>query len=372
MHCSHRPPCPGCPFFGGEGLAPATRARVERLCAQFRVEDIQYLHGPELGYRHRVRLAFRGRAANPKLGLFEAGNHQVVAIPNCVVHHPLINATAAWLRTELRALRVAPYSEQAHAGLVRYVQLAVERLTQRVQVTLVGNCENVEPLRDVFARLEGTRPEWLHSLVFNANPERTNAVLGAQFQLVWGQAELVDEVGGARVFYPAGAFSQANPALFDSLVAELHSWVEPQTRLVELYAGVGAIGLGLVQRCSEVVFNEVAARSLQGLELGIAALGREPASSPRVVSGDAILGLEYVRNGSTVIVDPPRKGLTEEVLAGLCERSPQKLLYVSCGIDAFERDAKALVAAGYVLARLRAAALFPFTDHVELLAEFRR
>ncbi len=372
LQCSHRPPCPGCPFFGGVGLAPATRVRVERLCARFNVEDVEYLRGAERGYRHRVRLAFRGRAANPKLGLFEAGNHQVVAIPNCVVHHPAINATAAWLKSELRALRVAPYSESVHAGLLRYVQLAVERKTSRVQVMLVGNCEQPEPLMSVFAHLERVRPDTLHSLVFNGNPERTNVVLGPHFHVVWGEDALVDEVGGAQVFYPAGAFSQANPALFDVLVQHLHSWVDPDAALVELYAGVGAIGLGLVQRCSEVVFNEVAERSLQGLELGITRLelnGRKP---PVIAAGDAAVGLAHVNSNSTVIVDPPRKGLGAEVLAGLCARAPRKLLYVSCGIDAFERDADVLVKAGYALARARAAALFPFTDHVELLAEFVR
>lgn len=372
LQCSHRPPCPGCPFFGGVGLAPGTRSRVDRLCARFNVQDVQYLSGPECGYRHRVRLAFRGRAANPKLGLFEAGNHQVVAIPNCVVHHPAINTTAAWLKSELRNLRVAPYSEQAHAGLLRYVQLVVERLTGRVQITLVGNCDQPDALLPIFEQLERARPETLHSLVFNGNPDRTNTVLGPVFQLIWGDAELVDEVGGVRVFYPAGAFSQANPTLFDVLIEHLHAWVEPEVHLVELYAGVGAIGLGLVQRCSEVVFNEVAPRSLHGLELGIAALELGASPQPRVAAGDAAVGLPYVRPASTVVVDPPRKGLGADILAGLCERKPRQLIYVSCGIDAFERDADALVSAGYALTRVRAAALFPFTEHVELLAEFVR
>lgn len=370
--CSHRPPCPGCPFFGRSGLSPSVQARVEAIQRRFGVADLQYLNGPERGYRHRVRLAFRGRAANPKLGLFEAGNHQVVSIPNCVVHHPAINAVAGWLRNELRDLRIAPYSEQAHAGVLRYVQLAVERATERVQVMLVGNCHDAEPLRPVFERLIRTRPAALHSLVFNGNPERTNVVLGPQFEVIWGEACLVDEVGHAVVYYPAGAFSQANPLLFDVLVEHLHSWVRAEVPLVELYAGVGAIGLGLVNRCSEVVFNEVGARSLQGLQLGVAALELNARPAPRVVAGDAAVALEYITPRSTVIVDPPRKGLSNDVARGLCERRPQQLIYVSCGIDAFERDAEQLVGSGYTLAQLRAAALFPFTEHVELLAEFVR
>lgn len=370
--CSHRPPCPGCPNFGGPGLAHGTESHWRQWCAQMGVSDIEVVTGETFGYRHRVRLAVRGRATNPKLGLFEEGTHRIVDIPGCVVHHPRINETVRWLKVHIRKLRVAPYSDVHHAGLLRYVQLAVERESERVQVVLVGNCADESPLLPLLSELREHAQENLHSLVFNGHPERSNAVFGAYWKLFWGDAFLRDESAGAAVYYPPGAFSQANPNLFERLVRETHDWVGPGVDLVEMYCGVGAIGLGLMPKARRVVFNEISPPGLAGLERGVAQFAGAHPARPHVeiAAGDARVALPYISRATTVLVDPPRKGLEPEVMEGLCERQPLKIVYVSCGFPAFKRDAEALVRFGYELRRMRAFALFPFTDHVETLAEF--
>ena len=72
-----------------------------------------------------------------------------------------------------------------------------------------------------------------------------------------------------------------------------------------------------------------------------------------------------------VIVDPPRKGLEPALRAGLCAHPPTRLVYVSCGLESFLEDARALLATGRVtLGALEAWAFLPFTDHVEVLARF--
>lgn len=336
------------------------------------VTDFGVITGQTFGYRHRVRLAVRGRAGNPKLGLFAEGTHSIVDIPQCLTHHPRINEVASWLKAHLRRAKVPPYSDVHHAGLLRYVQLALERRSGRVQVVLVGNCANVEPLRPLLSQLEREAPASLHSLIFNGHPERSNAIFGNHWFVYSGEPCLVDETMGACVYYPPGAFSQANPDLFERLVGEIHEWVGRDADLVELYCGVGAIGLGLVKHAQRVVFNEISPQSLDGLARGLAHLRREVASSAsvEVVPGDATSALTFVGSDSTVIVDPPRRGLDPVVLAGLQERRPRRIVYVSCGFPAFRRDAEALVRSGYELRRTRAYALFPFTDHVETLAEF--
>jgi 23S rRNA (uracil1939-C5)-methyltransferase len=370
--CSHRPPCPGCPQFGAPGLAPHVEATWRDWCAKLGVSDVAVVAGEALGYRHRVRLAVRGRASNPKFGLFELGTHQVVDIPQCVVHHPRLNEIARWLKQHVRQTRTPPYSDVHHAGLLRYVQLAVERKSERVQVVLVGNCEDETPLLPLFEALREAAPPSLHSLVFNGHPERSNVIFGKYWKLVRGEPYLVDESAGATVFYPPGAFSQANPRLFDRLAGEIHAWVEAGADVVEMYGGVGAIGLGLVSRAKQMVFNEISPPGLTGLKLGLDALRSEREGLPDVTiaQGDAKEALPHVTARSTVIVDPPRKGLDSAVLDGLGERRPRQIIYVSCGFPALQRDADELVRFGYRLRRARAFALFPFTEHVETLAEF--
>ena len=177
----------------------------------------------------------------------------------------------------------------------------------------------------------------------------------------------------SRVFFPPASFGQTNLALADHLVARVAAWVPPGTRVVELYAGVGAIGLGLVPRAAGVTFNEAAPGSLAGLAMGLAALAPEHRARTAVRPGPAAAHLDALAGAGVVIVDPPRKGLDAEVLARLVHEPPPRLVVVSCDLDAFRRETRALLAGGRTrLAALVPFALFPYTAHVETLALFKR
>ena len=134
--CPHRPPCAGCPAFGRPGPPPEALEALQDLARAAALPDPVVHRAPGLGHRHRARLAVRGRARSPKIGLFEAGSHRIVDTPRCAVHHPRINETVAVLKRAIRDAGVEPYREATHGGALRYVQIVVERETERVQVVL--------------------------------------------------------------------------------------------------------------------------------------------------------------------------------------------------------------------------------------------
>jgi tRNA/tmRNA/rRNA uracil-C5-methylase (TrmA/RlmC/RlmD family) len=76
--------------------------------------------------------------------------------------------------------------------------------------------------------------------------------------------------------------------------------------------------------------------------------------------------------GATVIVDPPRTGLSREVMAGLLRLSPPRLVYVSCDVATLARDTRLLHSAGYRLDAIVGLDLFPNTAHVETIAAYTR
>src|SRR5215831_8133435 len=152
--CPHRPTCPGCPRYGEPGLDPCAQARLEALAARARLTPPSVNNGAALGFRTRARLAVRGRARAPKVGIFQAASHRIADIPRCGIHHPRINEVAAALRRAVRETGVTPYGEASHGGVLRYVQVAVERASGRMQVVLVGNCADPEPLAPAFALLQ--------------------------------------------------------------------------------------------------------------------------------------------------------------------------------------------------------------------------
>ncbi len=369
--CSHLPACPGCPRFAAHDPAPESVAELRALCQRHNAR-FDLVSGARRGFRQRARLAVRGRIGSAKIGVFAEGTHRVVDIPRCEIHHPLINRVALALKASIRELNVACYSDNAHAGLVRALQIAVERSSQTAQVVLVCNAgepASAQPLLEALAARVG--PE-LHSLWWNGNPELTNRVLGDSFHRISGPECLVETIGGAKVFFPPAAFGQSNLDLFDRIVAQIHASVPDGSHLVELYAGCGGIGLGLVSRARSVVFNELGAASLAGLDRGLAELPADVRERARVVRGSAEAASTEIRRDSVVIVDPPRKGLGPELLEALGARTPERLIYVSCGLDSFARDVGVLVSQGLSFESATAYDLFPYTRHIEILAEFRR
>lgn len=314
----------------------------------------------------------RGRSHAAKVGIFHEASHEIVDIARCPIHAEPINLAAAAFKRALRESGVSTYSEAAHAGIVRYLQLAVERRTQTVQVVVVANTSSAPPLAGLLENVRKELGDRLHSLWFNGNSARTNAILGPEWELIQGPFAISDTVGGAAVFYPPGAFGQSHPELANQLVQTLHSLVSPGKRVVELYAGVGPIGLGLAGRASELVLNESAEHSLQGLALGLAALGAD-AEHVRIVPGEAAGAVSTLREGDIVIVDPPRKGLDPVVRQALIDCSLERILYVSCSLQSFLRDARQLIESQrYKLVGVEGWGLFPFSNHLEILAWFDR
>ncbi|MFN2426942.1 MAG: hypothetical protein ABR587_10915, partial [Candidatus Binatia bacterium] len=337
--CTHRPPCPGCPRYGERGLAPAPAETLASLAARTGAQLAPVIAGPPLGYRVRARLAVRGRSASPKLGIFQEGSHNIADIPSCTIHHPRINAAARMIRDAIRRAGVAPYAERPHVGLLRYVQIVVERATGRVQVVLVVNDTSEQSMLPAAALLTAQLGDRLQGLWWNGNTERSNTIFGTEWRLLAGEEAVRERIGNADVFFPPGAFGQSNLDLADRLVADVHGRVPDGAVVAELYCGVGAIGLGLLERAHEVRFNEIGLHGLRGLEMGLAALPLRTRAKAVIAGGDAAAALEIVDGASSVIVDPPRKGLDESVVAALRAARPKQLLYVSCDVDSLARDA---------------------------------
>ncbi len=369
LTCSHQPNCPGCPRLSESGLPPEPLARLQALAERAGAEPPQVHESSPTEFRRRARLAIRGRADAPKLGIFEAGSHRAVHIPRCLVHHPVINRVAARVRDTLAQHRIPTYSDAAHAGVARYLQVVVERETDLAQVALVTNSSAPTELSSFFADLRVALGDDLHSLWWNGNTERTNTILGPDWQQLFGPGYVSDRSGNARIFYPPQAFGQSNLDLAMQLAARVRELAPPAARITEYYAGVGAIGLGLAETAAALRLNELGEGSVAGLTLGIAALADSVRSQVSLHAGAAGDHAPLIADSDFVIADPPRKGLDVELLRALRQTPPQRFAYVSCDIDSFERDAAELLES-FRLASLSAYDLFPHTEHLETLAVF--
>ncbi|HVB50588.1 MAG TPA: TRAM domain-containing protein [Acidimicrobiales bacterium] len=138
--------------------------------------------------------------------------------------------------------------------------------------------------------------------------------------------------------------------------------------VVDLYSGVGLFAVPLAKRVgtggrvTAVESSAFAVRDARTNATGLKQLKvREWSVSPRSVN-------DTVREGSVVVVDPPRLGLAKGVAASIVRRSPRRLVYVSCDPATFARDLKTFLGSGFVMEQLQVFDLFPMTEHVELVA----
>jgi tRNA/tmRNA/rRNA uracil-C5-methylase (TrmA/RlmC/RlmD family) len=335
--------------------------------------DVEVISGRTTGFRLRARLAIRGRLGSPKLGLFEAGTHRVVHIPDCSVQHPLINHVAGVVRRALVDTRVASYSDKVHLGLARYLQVVVERSSQTAQVVVIANSAAPAPLAECLDLIAERLGSDLHSLWFNANCGTANAIAGPDFRNWRGPGAVIERFGGSAVHYPPGAFGQNNLDIAADIIEYVRAQIPAGARVAEFYAGVGAIGLSVLARVGSIRLNEVSPHSLQGLDLGLADLEAAERAKIAVVPGPAAAACAGLSDAEVVIADPPRKGLDPELALQLAERPPERLVYVSCGVESFLHDTAQLTARGTLrLTSLRAFNLFPFTEHAETVGCFDR
>jgi 23S rRNA (uracil1939-C5)-methyltransferase len=349
------------------------RDALNELAHAHDLPEVTVISGPTSGFRLRARLAIRGRLGAPKIGLFESNTHRVVHIPHCLIQHPLINRVATIVRRALADARVTCYSDFAHLGVARYLQVVVERASQTAQVVLVANTATIDPLTECFNLIRERLGRELHSLWFNANLERSNTILGSEFQHDYGPRSVIEHFGGAGVHYPPGAFGQNNLDVAQSIVEHVRDQIPRGATVAEFYAGVGAIGLSVLARAGKIRLNEISPQSLHGLELGLSQLDPADRAKASVVPGPAGAALAAVADAQVVIADPPRKGLDPELTEYLAEEPPERFVYVSCGLESFLADTARLTGRGRLrLTALTAFNLLPFTEHVETVARFER
>lgn len=372
LSCSHFPLCSGCEMQGCVAHPPVEE-EVKSFFLSINPSLVVPLYvGEVTGWRTRSKLAVRGSALDPKIGLFRRGTHEVVAIPDCPLHHPAINKAYCALREKMVEKKLAPYEEGKLAGLIRYLQFAVERKSRRVQLTVIVNRSGKDPLVEKFVKQLYTERMFLGIWV-NYQAESTNRIFGHKWELVAGEPYLWEKLGGVDCAFHPACFIQAHLSLFEQILESIRQSILPNSRIVEFYAGIGVIALSLARLSSEIVCSEVNPYAEECFHLSRLLLTREVQKKVSFVSGKAGENVHLIEGAEVVIVDPPRKGIDPPLLDALLAASHLKqIIYLSCYFPSFKRDSEKLVNQGWRVEKAEGYLLFPGTDHVEVLSVWRK
>ena len=179
------------------------------------------------------------------------------------------------------------------------------------------------------------------------------------------------DAAGAGLQRRAESFFQGNRFLLRDLVAAVLAAVPEDGEVLDLYAGVGLFSVALASMGRDGLTAVEGDRS-SGADLRENARPHAPRLDAKIQRVEDYLAAHRVPRTATVMIDPPRTGLSKAAADAMLRHSPQRIVYVSCDPATLSRDARKLLDAGYRLDALRAFDLFPNTPHVEALAVFIR
>lgn len=187
-------------------------------------------------------------------------------------------------------------------------------------------------------------------------------------------AAATDRVGDVSFRHPAGEFFQNNPSIlpaFTSYVREEAS-ASGAKNLVDAYCGAGLFALTCASAFEQVVGIEVSESSIEGAQRNATENGIANATFHAGKVEDLFASVPFRGDESAVIIDPPRKGCSEDFLQQLFAFAPKRVVYVSCNPATQLRDLKLFDGAGYTLEKTRPFDLFPQTKHLECVMTLAR
>ncbi|MBI4819894.1 MAG: class I SAM-dependent RNA methyltransferase [Deltaproteobacteria bacterium] len=305
---------------------------------------------PELGYRALAKLVADGTT----LGSYAPWTHSVASMDGCPVHAPIVEQLAARARTSLGHIECPD---------LRFVLIRAALATSRVVVTLVVRSLSAKGSRALAVAL-GELPE-VARVILLENDRADDVIVGdGPMELVVDRGPVFDRIGPVELELAGPAFAQVNPSAAAELYERVATALLGRSPIADLYAGSGGIGLTLAHKGAtvfEVEANVAAARAIarSAEAMGLSELVRVLAARVE----DALSDLPKLE---AIVINPPRKGASLEVLREVMKRAPVRLVYVSCNPDSLARDvARMRAECEFEVGSATPVDLFPKTRHVE-------
>ena len=311
-----------------------------------------YSDGEQFGYRNKIEFSFWFDTETNLLDLafFRRGTHGKLPVVATSLASQPITAASQQVLMALNDLKI-------EGRALKTLLIRSNRTGQTAWQLYVK--DETFPADELLARLAG-EPSISQEIIFS-NPKSPASVITKRLA-VRGDDVLTDTILDVPFRYATEGFFQINLPVYEQALRDMSTWIEHDKPLLDLYSGVGSIGLTIGSNDTTLVeINEHAVREMRR---NITELGKETtAHAVLAASEDA---LEHITGDTCVIVDPPRAGLHDDVITKLLEAAPSRIIYLSCNPVTQARDV-AKLAEGYGIRAHRGYNFFPRTPHIEHL-----
>ena len=327
---------------------------------------------PEVNrYRNKVQFPVGvDKSGKPCIGFYAGRTHRIVPCPDCRLQPGVLNEIGNALCAFFAEKGIQPYSEETGRGLVRHIFLRRGAHSGQIMVCLVCTRAKLPSAEELCTRLKAQFAE-ITTILLNVNAKNTNVILGTETHTLYGPGYIEDTLCGVPVQLGPLSFYQVNTLAAEQLygIAAQYAQLTPDDLLLDLYCGMGTIGLSMAAHCRELIGVEIVPEAIESAKANAARMGADVAAKSRFFCADA--GQAATRlaaeglHPDIVMLDPPRKGCDEATLSAVVRMSPRRVVYVSCNPATAARDAAWLEQNGYHAEKVQPVDLFPRTRHCE-------
>lgn len=321
-------------------------------------------------YRNKVAYPLAGGA----FGYYARHTHSVVEHETCLLQEDTFTKIALFHVKQSERHHVPMWNEKSNAGILRHILM---RKNRKGEYTVCFVASKRFDQAKLFAdELMQAFPEVI-GVSLNINPTAGNVILGKETVLLAGESVLRDELCGKTFEISPTAFYQVNADCAEAMymhAAQLADLPDGGV-LLDLYCGAGTIGLSMVKEGQKLCGVEIVPEAIENAWKNAETNGRT-AKDTLFVCGDASVGVEHCRKTfgkpDVIVVDPPRKGLSKEVIGTLLDVLPEKIVYISCNPATLAANCADLCKEDYDIDTIIPYNMFPRTGHVETVVLLRR
>lgn len=308
------------------------------------------------GYRTKIEYSFTGEPGSLSFAFHKRGNYrEKYPLPRgCALISPEANSAALEILAAVNGLALST------GDLKTLIIREAKKPGSRVAVLYMKRGDiNFPEIR--IAGLDGFLAVYSDPV---SSVSRVDGIIKA-----WGNDFVTEELPGGCFSYGFDCFFQNNTELFEEALKEIRAAAFKCDKLVDLYAGVGVIGLTLRDLAGKIYAVESSASSAKYAALNAAACGASNfeiiCSLSEKTAGDLFSGTDIL------VLDPPRAGLHTKVIKRIMEILPKRIIYLSCNPITQGRDA-AFFLEKYKIIRAAGFDFYPNTPHAETLLVFEK
>ena len=300
------------------------------------------------------------------MGFYARHSHRIVPCIDCKLSPEIFNSIADDFRAFISRRPHLVYGPQNRAG-IRHLYLRYAGTSGDVMVCIVAGKRHFSDDELLYNSFIEKYPQ-VKTITVNVNPEDTNVILSEKTYTVYGDGAITDTLCGLRFSLSPPSFYQVNRDQAERLYSKAREYaaLTGGETLLDLYCGTGTIGLSMARDCRELIGVEIIPEAIADARENAA---RNGITNARFICGDAAqAAAELRREGAApdvIVVDPPRKGLTPDLIATVAEMAPKRVVYVSCDPATLARDLKLFADHHYSAEEITPVDMFPRTAHVE-------